>query len=170
MAKRGLTEEEGKTEEKSLSKGINEQKQVLQVPQSDIRDIKESLQEIKDVMEGTNFFSMWSTVGSIAIATGILGIGMGASLWSKGSSVILILFLAGILLFCSGGVMIYATSDAGTDVKKYPNKLGIEALTELWYNNRWLLLAILLGFAAVIVLSYDVLSTLYSVLRLFVLL
>ncbi len=160
-----LNDKEEKTEEKSLSKSIKKQKEVLQVPQNDIRDIKESLQEIKDMLEGTKFFGMWFTLGSIFIAVGILGISMGASLWSEGShDRSRILFFTGILLVCSGGLMICAAHYAGTDVKKYPNKRGIKTLTELWDNIKWLLLAILIGFTAVIVLLIPSFNILLSLL------
>jgi len=53
-------------------KKIDEQKENLQVPQSEVRDIKESLQEIKDMMEGTKYSRVSSTAGSVFIAIGIL--------------------------------------------------------------------------------------------------
>jgi len=166
-AKKELDERKGNHEEKDSRKNNKEQKEILQIIQSDIRDIKENtgdikenLQEIKDMMAGTKNSSMWSTSGNVLLGVGILGLGIGISLKS------LILPIIGTFLILSGVGMIHATYGAKTDVSKYPNKLGMKALTELWHINRRLLFAIITGFVAVIILLGDVLLTLCSVLML----
>ena len=141
-----------------LEKVLNEQKGDLQIIQSDIRDIKDSLQKIEAMMAGTKFLGMWSTSGNVLMGVGILGMGIGISLES------LILPVIGTFLFFSGVGMIHATYGAKADVSRYPNKLGMKALAELWHINRRLLLAIITGFAAVIILLGVVLLTLCSVL------
>ncbi len=83
------------------------QKGEPQVPQSDIMLIKESLQEIKDVLESTKIFSVLVTLGSFFIAIGIFVISLGTTLlllknYYAGSIVLIV----GTLILISGGLMI----------------------------------------------------------------
>jgi hypothetical protein len=148
-------------------KSNKEQKEVLQALQSDIRAIKESLQEIKDVMEGTKFFSGFFNLGSILIAIGTAVMFMGLSLMYTPDMRIhfSVVIVSGFLMFCSGAFMIGGASNAGTDVNKYPDKLGIKTLNKLRRNNKQLfraillLIILLLVFAVLVPYTYIVILT-----------
>ena len=122
-------------------KGVNEQKGNLQTPQNEVRDIKESLQEIKDTLKGSETFSTLSILGSCFIAIGILGISIGFALQYTGSYDSLLLLLVGLLIFSSGALMI---SSIEPDVEAFKKLLR--------YKKRFRLAALILLLAMLIII------------------
>lgn len=119
--------------EKDLEKSINEQKEILKVPQSDIRDIKESLQEIRGILEETSKVSLLYVLGGVYIAIGLAMMGFSVS----SSSLKILGVLVGLFIFLAGVFIIIGTYYARTNVNKYPD-LCINALKELKHTNKWL--------------------------------
>jgi F0F1-type ATP synthase membrane subunit b/b' len=128
-----------KSGEMVLEKGIKEHKEVLKVHQSDIKDIKESLQEIRGLVEGTSKFSSWCVLGGVGIAAGFGIMGISVSFSSLSLKIWGLFF--GYVLFLAGMFMIKGAYYAGTDLKKYPDKFELyymKHLTELRHTNKWL--------------------------------
>jgi hypothetical protein len=136
-------------EEKALEKNVKEQKEVMQ---SDINNTKESLREIKGVLEGSIFFSGWCTLGSLCVAIGFALMGLLFSLRYIDSSEFILAksinlaVIFNFLLVLAGSLMICSAYRAGTDVNKYPNKSGIKTVKKLWGNNKLLFFGILFLF------------------------
>lgn len=147
--KKELKEGEEGSEEKNLEKSIKEQKEVLQ---SDMNNIKGSLQEIKGVLEGSKFFSGWCTLGSLCIAIGFALMGILFSLRYIDSSEFIFAVIFNFLLIFAGSLMISGAYHAGTDVNKYPDKPGIKTVKKLWDKNKLLFFGILFLFCDLFVL------------------
>ena len=148
-------------EEKDLEKNVKEQKEVLQVPQGDIRDIKESLQEIKSILgklerkkEETNVFNSFCVIGNVCTATGFAIIVaimvMGAHFWDSSQYFWAILFA---LFWLSAGIlMIKGADNIGTDLRKYLDTLDLKLVKELWHTNKWLFCSLLFLIFAILTL------------------
>ena len=126
-------------------KGTNkEQKEVLQVSQSDIRNIKESLRRIEDINEYSLFYSNWHTFGSSLIAIGFVVLSIGLAIFSirvslvgdANPSEIEETTIIGFLLILAGAFMFFGTSIAGKNVNLYK---------KLWKNKPISLGMIFLG-------------------------
>ena len=138
-------------EEKDLEKSNKEQEGVLQALQSDMSDLKRRMEEIKDVVEGTKFFTAWCVTGSVFVASGLALIGMRVSLGCKDFSVYILAVAVGLLMVLSGGLMLIGAFYGETNVKKYPNERGIKTLRGLWNNNKPLFFALLfMGFLVLV--------------------
>jgi hypothetical protein len=136
---------EEKSNEGDSGKSIKDQKDDWQSLQSDIRNIKEGLQEIKDTLERTKVFSVLSTLGSVLIAIGILGMGAGFSLVSSGSYYAgQILILAGAFFVGSGLLMISSAEPYVGSVK----------LENLLFKNIRLWLAIIFLLIAILIIAF----------------
>jgi hypothetical protein len=127
-----LTKNKNRLDKPEMDNANKEQKEVLQVPQSDIRDIKESLRRIEDINEDSLFYSNWHTSGSLLIAIGfaILSIGLAifsirVSLGDANPSGIDKTTIIGFLLIFAGLFMIGGTYSAGKNMnfkKRWKNK------------------------------------------------
>ena len=147
--KKEVNERKEDSKEKDLEKSIEEQKEVLQVPQSDIRDIKESLQKIEAMMEGTSKFSSWCILGGVYIAIGSAMMGISVSFSSallKAGGIFL-----GLFIVLAGMFMIKSAYYAGTNANRYPNA-SMNALKELRHTNKWLSYGFLFMACAILIL------------------
>ena len=142
---------------KIWKKSKNEQKEVLQALQSDIQDMKESLQEIREAQEGASKFTTWCVLGSATVTAGLAIIGINVSYSSPSLRICGLIF--GLVMFLAGMFMIKG-SYAGTDLNKYPDKFVsyyMKHPRELWHTNKLLssgLLFLVLDIFILIIMLY----------------
>ena len=144
-------------EERNLEKSNKKQKEVLQVSQSDIRDIKESLRIIEDINEVSLYSSNWHTLGSLLIAIGFAVLSIGLAIFSIRVSLvgdgnpsgIEETTIIGFLLILAGAFMFFGTSIAGKNVNLYKKP----------WKNIWLLLGFVFAcLAACLAIIYTVIG------------
>jgi hypothetical protein len=130
--KKELKEEK---EEKDLEKSNKEQKKVLQALQGDIRDIKERMQEIKDMIEGTNLFNLFCVLGSLFVAGGLaiifatIGYVFHFGIQTLLKYYFFLPLIGGYFMFFAGISMIVGA------VYKW---IGVKSVEELWHTNKGL--------------------------------
>jgi len=137
---------------KDLEKSKNEQKEDPQVPQGDIKDIKESLQEIKSIlgkltheMEGTKLFNLFCVVGSLFVAVGLaiifatMGYAFPFGIQALLKYYFFLPLIGGCSILFAGVLTIVGAVYEWADLRKYPDKFVIRFLEELWHTKKWLI-------------------------------
>lgn len=135
-----LTKNKNLLDETDMDNTNKKQKEVLQVSQSDIRDIKESLRRIEDINEVSLYSSNLHTFGSLLIAIGFTVLSIGLAVFSIRVSLvgdgnpsgIEETTIIGSLLILAGAFMFFGTSIAGNNVNLY--------------KKLWKYIGLLLGF------------------------
>lgn len=138
-------------EERDLEKSNKEQKEVLQVSQSDIRNIKESLRRIEDINDVSLYSSNWHIFGSSLIAIGFVVLSIGLAIFSitEKTTIIEETRIIGLLLIIAGAFMFFGTSIAGKNVNLYKKP----------WKNIWLLLGFVFAcLAACLAIIYTVIG------------
>lgn len=133
-------------EEKALEKSNKEQKEALQAPQSDIGDLKRSLQEIKEIMEGTKLFNLFCVLGSLFVAIGLAII---FATISYVSHVDILPLIGGLFIFVIGILVIVVA------MYKW---IGVKHVGELWHTNKGLFCVFILVCAVLVALGLMVLT------------
>ena len=154
--KKELDERKENLKKMELEKSIKQQKEVLQVPQSDIRDIKKELKEIKRILNWTSKFTSLCVVGGVGIAVG--SVIMAISVTSSASSLELGGLLLGLVIFLAGMFMIMGADYARKNLEKRDMEMSnMRHIIEPWHKNKWLFYSFLLmvfGIFILIVLFY----------------
>ena len=146
-----LTKNKNRLDKTDMDNANKEQKEVLQVPQSDIRDIKESLRRIEDINEYSLFYSNWHIFGSLLIAIGFVVLSIGLAIFSitEKTTIIEETRIIGSLLILAGAFMFFGTSIAGKNVNLYKKP----------WKNIWLLLGFVFAcLAACLAIIYTVIG------------
>ena len=131
----------------------------------DIRDIKESLQEIKDMMEATNFFNLFCVVGSLFVAVGLAiifattGYVFHLGIQTLPKYYFFLPLIGGFFILFAGVLMIFGAVYEWADLRKYSDKFVIKFLEKLWHTKRWLFVAFFFLICAILDALYLVVLT-----------